>query len=69
MIDSLSLTKFHIRLSPLYLHPRENGNTAVSRLGFPLIFQSACFKEDSQHELNGLLLLLSANKFLNSFVR
>lgn len=69
MIDSLSLTKFHIRLGPLYLHPRENGSTAVSRLGFPLIFQSACFKEDSQHELNGLLLLLAANKFLNSFVR
>ena len=69
MIDSLSLTKFHIRLCPFYLHPRENGNTAVNRLGFPLIFQSACFKEDSQHELNGLLLLLSANKFLNSFVR
>lgn len=64
MIDSLLLTKVHIH----YLHPRENGNTAGNRLGFPLIFQSACFKEDSQHELTGLLLLLSANKFLNSFV-
>ena len=69
MIDSLSLTKVHIRLCPLYLHPQENDNTAVNRLGFPLKFQSACFEDNSQHELTGLLLLLSANKFLNSFVR